>query len=508
MALTTVYTENFESYLVGDDLTTKGWTWHQWSADTATFTVAVGKYGKCAVTSGIRAGGFTLDSLSYLIDFTITFDVISYGSGDIFFGFRHAGGFGYWLDCTPGAAFGSILRRGNTNDPYTAYNLGSAHSPAVVTQIKIVVEGNSIKVYYNGSASTTHDITDDTYSAGTIAIGSTSPNWEVDNIVVEIPPTNISNVGYENVTSDSATITWDTDLAADSQVEYGLTPAYGNLSILQPALVTSHSVILSGLSPGNTYYYRVLSINITGTTISGNYTFQTLLVKNKYLRLLLSLLPLGKAWSRTDGAMPDLLNGMSQELSRVDDRITSLPDERDSCTTSDLLTEHEADLDIIPATGATDAERRITVRSILTAVGGADPQYFIDLAANMSYTITIDEFRPAWCGVVTAGEPCGDQEVIFVWRVNLVYSLDYIDPTGADLQARLEELKPAHTELIFRIVGVDYSNAFSILDFNATPITAGGDFNNRDFDFADFFVNHAGDFERIDFDKGDFKLYK
>ena len=226
-----------------------------------------------------------------------------------------------------------------------------------------------------------------------------------------------------------------------------------------------------------------------------------------YFKLLKSLLPLGKAWNGVEGSLSKLLSGVSQELCRIDDRVFSLFTERDSRYSSFLLPEHEADLSIIPVTGATDAERRIAIRSILTAVGGADPQYFIDLASNMGYTITIDQFRPAWCGVFRAGDPCGNQEVIFTWRVNLIYSFDYSDPTAADLKARIEELKPAHTNLIFRIVGVDYSNAFSTLDFNALPVTLKGDYSGLDFNSSDFAATSAGDYERIDYNRNDFKLY-
>ncbi len=187
-----------------------------------------------------------------------------------------------------------------------------------------------------------------------------------------------------------------------------------------------------------------------------------------YIRLLESLLPRGKAWSRDAGSMPDLLDGIAQELSRVDGQIDSLVSERDSRTTSVLLPEHEADLDITPESGATDAERRIAVAAILLAMGGLDPQYYIDLALSMGYIITIDEFRPAWCGVAVAGDPCGDQEVIFVWRVNLQFDRDYEDPIGSDLEVVLERLKPAHTELIFRIIGPGFTRGFST-GFDAMP---------------------------------------
>src|SRR5207245_6999369 len=74
----------------------------------------------------------------------------------------------------------------------------------------------------------------------------------------------------------SATITWTTDIPADSRVEYGTTTTYGSSSALNSAPVTSHSVTLTGLSRGITYHYRVDSHNSLGElSVSGDFTFTT-----------------------------------------------------------------------------------------------------------------------------------------------------------------------------------------------------------------------------------------
>lgn len=61
------------------------------------------------------------------------------------------------------------------------------------------------------------------------------------------PPV-ISNIATTGLTSSSATITWDTDEQADSEVEYGLDTNYGQ-SASDPALTTAHALGLSGLAP-------------------------------------------------------------------------------------------------------------------------------------------------------------------------------------------------------------------------------------------------------------------
>ncbi len=86
----------------------------------------------------------------------------------------------------------------------------------------------------------------------------------------------IGNVDTSNVSPSGATISWNTNEPADSQVEYGLTASYGSLTALDPTLVTNHSVALAQLTPNATYHYRVHSKDAAGNkAISGDFTFQT-----------------------------------------------------------------------------------------------------------------------------------------------------------------------------------------------------------------------------------------
>ncbi len=87
----------------------------------------------------------------------------------------------------------------------------------------------------------------------------------------------ISNVQAINITTNSATIIWNTDEGATSSVEYGLDTFYGNLTPEDSNLVTSHSVNLSGLTPNTLYHFRVKSKDALGNeAISGDYIFTTL----------------------------------------------------------------------------------------------------------------------------------------------------------------------------------------------------------------------------------------
>lgn len=88
-------------------------------------------------------------------------------------------------------------------------------------------------------------------------------------ITIVVPPAEV------DLTSSSVVITWTTDAASDSRVEYGLDTTYGNESG-SSTLVSQHSVKLSGLTPGTTYHYRVSSAAPNRTRVySSDRTFTT-----------------------------------------------------------------------------------------------------------------------------------------------------------------------------------------------------------------------------------------
>lgn len=79
-----------------------------------------------------------------------------------------------------------------------------------------------------------------------------------------------------SITTGGATITWTTNEASDTQVEYGTTTSYGNSTPLNTAMVTSHSATLSGLTASTVYHYRVKSRDAASNlATSGDFTFTT-----------------------------------------------------------------------------------------------------------------------------------------------------------------------------------------------------------------------------------------
>lgn len=70
----------------------------------------------------------------------------------------------------------------------------------------------------------------------------------------------------------SAAVTWTTDIAASSQVKYGLDSNYGNTTTEKDTSpgVTSHTVILSNLSSSTEYHYMVISKDALGNIVNGD----------------------------------------------------------------------------------------------------------------------------------------------------------------------------------------------------------------------------------------------
>ena len=88
-------------------------------------------------------------------------------------------------------------------------------------------------------------------------------------------PLVILNVNVSNVTTNSATISWDTNspgtTTVNSQVSYGTSISYGK-SASDSSSGIHHSVNITGLSAGTIYYYQIQSTDVIGgNTFSATY---------------------------------------------------------------------------------------------------------------------------------------------------------------------------------------------------------------------------------------------
>lgn len=238
-----------------------------------------------------------------------------------------------------------------------------------------------------------------------------------------------------------------------------------------------------------------------------------------YLELLKSLLPRGRAWTfKSDSPFIQFLQATADELSRIDVRSDDLIDEADPRITDELLTDWEKEYDLPDDCFIADksiAERRQDIFNKLVTVGQQDKQYFIDLAATLGYTITITEFSPFWVGIGGMGDPIGELVNVFHWRVNIIDSssssgafnnefssaFDILDLSFDNLECLFNKLKPAHTKLLFDLVGPAFDKAFDF-SFDSLPSDEIGSLEgafDRGFSQA-FDVANGGAFSKDAFD--------
>jgi hypothetical protein len=156
----------------------------------------------------------------------------------------------------------------------------TASDNVAVANVQFELDGTDI-----GSAATTSPYTT-TWNSTTTTDGAhtldavaedTSGNYATssESVTVENTPVSISSISSGTPGTASATITWTTNQTASSTIAYGIATSYGSASS-SASYLSSHSIILSGLSSGTTYHYQVQSTNVAGDyATSSDQTFTT-----------------------------------------------------------------------------------------------------------------------------------------------------------------------------------------------------------------------------------------
>ncbi len=121
--------------------------------------------------------------------------------------------------------------------------------------------------YPNGAYKLTAKVTD---------VNGVSEQNSIDVTVQNESAPRISNLSVSGITTNTATISFLTDISSSTKVDFGLSA--GNLDQSKQINTggTSHSTIISGLSSGKKYYFRVTATNSKGTSSSAEGNFTTL----------------------------------------------------------------------------------------------------------------------------------------------------------------------------------------------------------------------------------------
>lgn len=186
---------------------------------------------------------------------------------------------------------------------------------------------------------------------------------------------------------------------------------------------------------------------------------------NDYTQALIGLAPEGGAWNwQPQSTMFAVLRGLAHSFVQSDKDAMQLLKGSFPKTATVLLPEWEKTLGLPDdcSIGEIDTipKRQSAVLSKLLRTGGMSKSYYIQLAAEMGYAITITEFRQARAGLSACGDALNGDDWPFVWRINagktqLSYSVaggSYCgDPLRSwgdrYLECQFDHISPSHTLL-------------------------------------------------------------
>ncbi|MGD1156449.1 MAG: Ig-like domain-containing protein [Terriglobia bacterium] len=232
-----------------------------------------------AIDAGLNLGStyeWGLDPASTWPSSVITLNQNNYGAG------WEMGAYVYTQTSAPWVVMTAPTASSTVSGTVTVSASSTAVSPAAISSVQFYLDSsplgspvistsspNTYSYSWNTASSTNGSHT--LYALATDNYANTASSSAITVTVANAPV--ISNIATSTATS-TATITWTTDEAADSQVQYGLTSAYGSSTVLNSTATTTHSVLITGLTGLTQYHFMVMSSNGTLST-STDQTFTT-----------------------------------------------------------------------------------------------------------------------------------------------------------------------------------------------------------------------------------------
>ena len=123
-----------------------------------------------------------------------------------------------------------------------------------------------------------------------------------------------SSPEQSNISTSGFTVSWQTNVASSSTVNYGLTPALGE-TIEVPGNMTTHEVTLTGLEAAGIYYVEAVSDNGTTVVTAAQKVYSTQSNSSGDMRLLFNN-PVNANFS--NGAHPDAITGAAMEAQIIE----------------------------------------------------------------------------------------------------------------------------------------------------------------------------------------------
>ena len=157
-----------------------------------------------------------------------------------------------------------------TDQPATAQvNYGGTLTPKTNT----LVTGQSVSLT-GLTPNTTY--TFQVISANSSGASTTSTNYTFTTPGPSATPPAVGYLAFWGVNNSGVTISWSTDVNANTVVAYGTTAALGQTYTNTSASTVSHGAVLTGLTSGTKYYFVAQSTGANGATgYSTTYSFTT-----------------------------------------------------------------------------------------------------------------------------------------------------------------------------------------------------------------------------------------
>jgi peptidoglycan hydrolase-like protein with peptidoglycan-binding domain len=179
----------------------------------------------------------------------------------------------------------------------------TASDNVAVANVQFKVDGSNISSAITSSPYTitwnSTGVSDGSHTLYAVA-KDTSGNFATSSISISVrnnPPV-ISSIATSSPSGTTETITWTTDEPATSDINYGTSISYSSASS-SAALVTSHSITLTGLTAATTYHFQVETVD--GQSNTATSTDQTFTASTAYPSSAAFLYSLRKVNSNYNG---------------------------------------------------------------------------------------------------------------------------------------------------------------------------------------------------------------
>ena len=163
------------------------------------------------------------------------------------------------------------------SDTYVAYKASGSAGDSLIMSVPDLVTNHTVTLT-NLTAATQYSIS----VRSSDLLGNTSQEATISGTTLaeaDTDPPAITDGPDVRVDATRAWISWTTDEASDSYIEYGLSTSYGNV-VSDPDLTLDHELVLANLTAGTLYNYRVVSVDGADNAVetSETLTFTTALV--------------------------------------------------------------------------------------------------------------------------------------------------------------------------------------------------------------------------------------